>query len=153
MSDELLRALREKYANAKGSDVFDPEFKKVVSLTFKDKKTRKLPYSGVTTFLGAPYRPEAPEQADFGGLDVALIGIPMDLGVTNRSGARLGPRAVRGVERIGPYNHVLKVVPLAACKAADIGDVPLRSRYSLDSSIEDIAQFYQRIHAAGVRPL
>src|SRR5579872_4732801 len=129
--DDALRALREKYANAKGSDVFDPEFKKVVSLVFKSNGGRKLPYSGVSTFLGAPYRPEAPEQADFGGLDVALIGIPMDLAVTNRSGARLGPRAVRGIERIGPYNHALKVVPLAECKAADIGDVPMRSRFSL----------------------
>jgi agmatinase len=31
----------------------------------------------------------------------------MDLGVTNRAGARLGPRAVRAVERIGPYEHAL----------------------------------------------
>ena len=43
-----------------------------------------------------------------GGLDVALIGVPMDLGVTNRAGARLGPRAVRAVERIGPYEHALR---------------------------------------------
>jgi len=151
--DDALRALREKYANAKGSDVFDPEFKKVVSLVFKSNGGRKLPYSGVSTFLGAPYRPEAPEQADFGGLDVALIGIPMDLAVTNRSGARLGPRAVRGIERIGPYNHALKVVPLAESQAADVGDVPLRSRYSLESCIEDIAAFYERVQKAGVRPV
>ena len=151
--NEALKALREKYANAKGSDVFDPEFKKVVSLVFQSSGSRKLPYSGVSTFLGAPYRPELAQESDFGGLDVALIGIPMDLGVTNRSGARLGPRAVRGVERIGPYNHALKVVPLAACRAADIGDVPLRSRYSLESCIEDIASFYERVQAAGARPL
>ena len=60
---------------------------------------------------------------------------------------------MRGVERIGPYNHALKVVPLAECKAADIGDVPMRSRYSLEHCIEDIAAFYARIAAAGVRPL
>ena len=148
-----LDALRAKYADAKGSDVFDPEFKKVVSLVFRSSGTRKLPDSGVSTFLGAPYRPEAAEQADFGGLDVALIGIPMDLGVTNRSGARHGPRAVRGIDRIGPYNHALKVVPMAECRAADIGDVPMRSRYSLNSCIEDIAAFYERVRSAGVRPL
>jgi agmatinase len=77
----------------------------------------------------------------------------MDLGVTNRAGARLGPRAVRDVERIGPYNHRLEIVPRAECKAADIGDVPLRSRFSLDSCIEDIEAFYRRIQAAAVRPL
>ena len=148
-----LAALRAKYADAKGSDVFDPEFKKVVSLVFASRDRRKLPYADVSTLLDAPYRPEAAEAEDFAGLDVALVGVPMDLGVTNRSGARLGPRAVRGVERIGPYNHALKVVPFAECKAGDIGDVPMRSRYSLEQCIEDIAAFYARIEAAGVRPL
>ncbi len=94
-----------------------------------------------------------PDLPDFGGLDVALVGVPMDLGVTNRAGARLGPRAVREVERIGPYNHALEVTPRGECTVADIGDVPLRSRFSLDASIEDIAAFYARIHAAGVRPV
>ena len=154
MTDKAkLEALRAKYAEGKGSDVFDPEFKKVVSLVFQGADRRKLPYGDVATLLGAPYRADAQEAADFAGLDVALIGVPMDLGVTNRAGARLGPRAVRGVERIGPYNHALKVVPQAECKVADIGDVPLRSRFSLEKCIEDIAAFYARIEAAGVRPL
>jgi len=148
-----LDALRAKYAEGKGSDVFDPEFKKVVSLVFAGADRRKLPYGGVSTLLDAPYRGEAAEAVDFAGLDVALIGVPMDLGVTNRAGARLGPRAVRDVERIGPYNHALKVVPLAECKVADIGDVPMRSRFSLEKCIEDIAAFYAKIEAAGVRPL
>jgi len=103
--------------------------------------------------LDLPYRPDAPELPDFGGIEVALVGVPMDLGVTNRAGARFGPRAVRAVERIGPYNHALGVVPRGECKAADIGDVPMRSRFDLDTSIEDIAAFYGRVHAAGVRPL
>src|SRR5207245_5907281 len=106
----------------------------------------------LSTLLGMPYRPEAPALPEFGGLDVALVGVPMDLGVTNRAGARFGPRAVREVERIGPYNHVLKVAPRGECEAADIGDVPMRSRFSLDNSIEDIAAFYARIHKPGLRP-
>ena len=103
---------------------------------------RSMPFAGVSTLLDLPYRPEAPDLPDFGGLDVALVGVPMDLGVTNRAGARFGPRAVRDVERIGPYNHALGVAPRGECSAADIGDVPLRSRFSLDASIEDIAAFY-----------
>ncbi|HYB10413.1 MAG TPA: agmatinase [Alphaproteobacteria bacterium] len=150
---QKLAALRAKYGDAKASDVFDPEFRKVVSLVFKDSESRRLPYADVSTFLDAPYRPEAPESPNFGGLDVALVGVPMDLGVTNRAGARLGPRAVRTVERIGPYNHALKVVPRAECQVADIGDVPMRSRFSLESCIEDIEKFYRRIHAGGVIPL
>ena len=151
--EEKLRALRAKYADAKGSDVFDAEFKKVVSLVFPSNGSRKLPYADVSTFLDAPYRPGAAERGDFGDLDVAFVGVPMDLGLSNRSGARLGPRAVRAIERIGPYNYALKVVPRAECRAADIGDVPMRSRYSLEGCIEDIAAFYARLHAAGVRPL
>jgi guanidinopropionase len=149
-----LEALRKKYADAKGNEVSDPEFRKVASIAFKSREgQRRLPYSGVSTFLDAPYLPEAGERVDFANLDVALIGVPMDLGVTNRSGARLGPRAVRSVERIGPYNHALKLVPFAECRAADIGDVPLRSRYSLEKCIEDIAAFYTKVETAGVRPL
>jgi guanidinopropionase len=148
-----LEALRNKYTGAKETEVAPAEFRQALSLVFGNTYRRSMPYAGFSTLLDLPYRPEAAESPDFGGLDVALVGVPMDLGVTNRAGARLGPRAVRAVERIGPYNHALAVVPRAECKAADIGDVPMRSRFSLDTSIEDIAAFYQRIYAAGVRPL
>src|SRR3546814_13397325 len=75
---------------------------------------RLWPFAGVSTFLDAPFRPNKPgDEPDLDGLDYALIGVPMDLGVTNRAGSRLGPRAVRAVERIGPYAHNLKIAPLA----------------------------------------
>jgi agmatinase len=145
-----LDALRAKYAaGARETEIAPAEFRKALSLVFGTNYRRSMPYAGISTLLDLPYRPEA----DFGGIDVALVGVPMDLGVTNRAGARFGPRAVRAVERIGPYNHALGVVPRGECKAADIGDVPMRSRFDLDTSIEDIAAFYGRVHAAGVRPL
>ena len=106
------------------------------------------PYTGVPTFLDLPY------QEDFQDLDVAVIGVPMDLGVTNRSGARFGPRAVRTIERIGPYNHALQEIPSAGVlQAADVGDVPMRSRFSLEQSIEDIEAYYRKVVAANVIPL
>jgi guanidinopropionase len=148
-----LEALRAKYAGVKETDVAPAGFRKALSMVFGSDYRRSMPYAGISSLLDLPYRPEAPGLPDFGGLDIALVGVPMDLGVTNRAGARLGPRAVRAVERIGPYNHALGVVPGGECKAADIGDVPMRSRFSLDSSIADIEGFYRRIHAAGVRPL
>src|SRR5262245_49423160 len=143
-----LAALRAKYGGARAQDVHDPEFRKVADHLFKGD-TRKQPYSDVATLCAAPHRPDG----SLAGLDVALIGIPMDLGVTNRPGARFGPRAVRGIERIGPYNHVLRVAPMAALKVADVGDVPFRSRYSLEQSIEDIEKYYAGVAAAGVIPL
>jgi guanidinopropionase len=148
-----LEALRAKYEGARETEVAPQRFREALSLVFGTGYRRAMPYAGVSTLLDLPYRPDASELAGFGGLDVALVGVPMDLGVTNRAGARLGPRAVRAVERIGPYNHALEVVPRAACHAADIGDVPLTSRYSLDQSIADLQQFYTRIQQAGVRPL
>jgi agmatinase len=148
-----LEALRAKYTGVKETEVAPQEFRKALALVFGENYRRAMPYAGLSTLLDMPYRPDAPDLPDFGGLDVALVGVPMDLGVTNRAGARLGPRAVREVERIGPYNHALGVAPRGECQAADIGDVPMRSRFSLESSIEDIAAFYARIHKAGVRPL
>jgi len=148
-----LEALRAKYTGVKETEVAPAEFRKALSLVFGENYRRSMPYAGFSTLLDLPYRPEAPDLPDFGGIEVALVGVPMDLGVTNRAGARFGPRAVREVERVGPYNHALKVIPRGECNAADIGDVPMRSRFSLDASIEDIAAFYTRIQKAGVRPL
>ncbi len=148
-----LEALRAKYTDTRETEVAPARFREALNLVFGATYRRPMPYAGIPTLLDEPYRPDAADLPDFAGLDVALIGVPMDLGVTNRPGARFGPRAVREVERIGPYNHALAVTPRARCKVADIGDVPMRSRYSLDRSIEDIEHFYDRVRQAGVRPL
>jgi len=152
-SNEKLEALRARYGDAKGGDMYDPAFRAVADMQFRDGDRRKWPFADPATFIGAPFDAEARHDAGFNGLDFAFVGVPMDLGVTNRTGARLGPRAVRAVERIGPYEHVLKMAPLGGCKAADIGDVPFRSRYSLESCHEDIEHFYTAISKAGVVPL
>lgn len=152
MKADKLDFLRGKYGSAKGGDIFDPAFAKVAGQVFLDPERRKWPFAEPATFLGAPYRP-IKSDADFRELDCCLVGVPMDLGVTNRAGARLGPRAVRGVERIGPYEHVLRRAPMAELRVADIGDVPMASRFSLDQCIADIEAFHRRIHAAGVIPL
>src|SRR5437870_9849821 len=86
MNTQELTRLRQKYQDAKGDDIFDPAFKQAASSLFHGKGQRKLPYAGIPTFLDAPY------QEDLIGLEMALIGVPMDLGVTNRPGARFGPR-------------------------------------------------------------
>jgi guanidinopropionase len=152
MDQQKLERLRARYANAVGGDIHDPHFREIAAKQFKGER-RLLPYANPATLLDQPFRPEAPELADFGGLDVALIGVPMDLGVTNRAGARLGPRAVRQVERVGPYEHVLRLAPGSECVAADVGDVPLASRYDLARCHADIEAFYGRVAAAGVVPL
>jgi agmatinase len=153
MDRDKLDKLRAKYADNAPGKAQDPQFEKIAALIFAGSDRRPKPYEGVPTFLGAPLRLDARELPDFGGLDAALIGVPMDLGVTNRPGARLGPRAVRAIERIGPYHHVHRLAPLTEIKFADVGDVAFRSRYSLDQSLEDIEAFMSKVAAAGVVPL
>jgi guanidinopropionase len=153
MDRKKLDDLRAKYPADKPDASHHPEFRKAIEAVFAGTDRRPKPYEGVSSFLGAPLRLDALQRDDLGGLDVALVGVPLDLGVTNRPGARFGPRAVRAVERIGPYHHVHRISPLGAVKAADIGDVPFRSRYSLDASIEDIETMFAQIAAAGVTPL
>src|SRR2546429_4443752 len=152
MNAKKLEALKQKYAGTKGRDIFHPPFAAVAAQVFSNADQRKWPFAGAATFLGLPYRPDLAAAPDFGGLDVALIGVPMDLGVTNRAGARLGPRAVRAVERIGPYEHALRVAPMLHLEYADIGDVPMQSRFSLDQCHADIEAFFTRVCAAGVIP-
>ncbi len=152
MDQARLDALRRKYAGASAGEVHDPEFRKVVDILFSAADRRAKPYEGISTFLDAPGRPDAAKDG-FAGIDLALIGVPMDLGVTNRPGARLGPRAVRQIERIGPYHEVHRIVPASRLRIADVGDVPFASRYSLEQSHADIEAFYDRVVAAGIVPV
>lgn len=146
MDERKLEALRARYGAQAPGESHSPRFKAITEKVFAGTDRRPKPYEGVSTFLGAPL------QTGFAGLDVALVGVPMDLGVTNRAGARLGPRAVRSVERIGPYHHVHGLAPLSEVRAADVGDVPFASRFSLEESHRDIEGFFAGIAAAGVAP-
>ena len=150
-----LRALKDRFATPVDTPlppgkrvVFDPEFKRVM-----DASSGTLPYANPSTFLDLPYRPDAVASGNFSDLDVALIGVPLDLGVTTRSGARLGPRAIRAIERVGPFEHVLRLAPSVDHKLADVGDVPFSSRFSLEQSHKDIEAFFGKVVKAGVTPL
>jgi agmatinase len=151
--EQKLNELKAKYGESHGGELFDPTFRKVADKIFTKSGTRLAPYSGIPTFLTAPHMPVDADDPDFGNLQVAMIGVPMDLGVTNRPGSRFGPRALRAIERIGPYNHVLGCAPVHDLRVADIGDVPFRSRYRLEISHEDIEKRINQIVDAGVLPL
>jgi agmatinase len=106
------------------------------------------PYWGIPTFFGMPFR------EDVGDLDIALVGVPFDLGVTNRSGARLGPREIRNQSRtVGAYNHHAKMTPCSRYRIADVGDVGFRTMYNLEESLRDIEEFYRKLSAAGIIPI
>jgi len=152
MDKKKLAALRKRFGAGTVDEVQDPAFKAVYDQLFSDGARRK-PWEGVATFLDLPLQEHAFAQNAMGDLDVALIGVPMDLGVTNRPGARFGPRAVRAVERIGPFHHSHRCLPNRLVSAADIGDVPMSSRFDLEQCHKEIQAYYEQIHAAGVIPL
>ena len=147
MDQDKLDWLKARYGETAAQDLEDPVFLEAASAAFDEAGVRSAPFAGVPTLLDFPHH------SSFEDLAIALVGVPMDLGVTNRPGARFGPRALRAIERVGPFNHALRVTPGSRHRIADIGDVPLRSRYSLAQSIEDIERFYGELHAAGVRPV
>lgn len=127
-------------------------FRSVAERLFSATGTRRAPYTGVPTFLDTRLL-DSSDVAALTALHVALVGVPMDLGVTNRPGSRFGPRALRTIERVGPFNHVLKCAPAFDLNVADIGDVPLTSRYRLETCHEDIHKFYSLLVECGVVPL
>lgn len=152
MTEDDLRRLREKYGKAKGGDVFDPEFRKVAETLFSDSDNRKLAYANPATFLSARYLPDFIEDPGRYDLDAALIGVPVDLAVTNHPGTRFGPRAVRTHERVPSYHHVHRMVPSSLVQFADVGDVPFAKRFDINQCHDDIFQFYDKICEAGVAP-
>ena len=147
MDAKKLKRLRERYARPDGDLKADVRFKEALKQFAESDLYQKKPYGDPPTLLDFPFR------QDWNGLDTALIGVPMDLGVTNRPGARFGPRALRAVERVGPYHPAHNLIPAQVLRCADIGDVPFRSRFSLEKSIEDIEAFYRKVAASSLKPV
>jgi guanidinopropionase len=105
-------------------------------------------FTGIATFMRAPLA----ESLD--GVDIGLIGVPTDLGVTNRPGARHGPREIRNASSLMRAFHLaLGINPYELCRIADLGDVRLAHLYDLEKQVEEIEAFYRKVHAAGVRPV
>jgi agmatinase len=82
----------------------------------------KPDYAGPLSFGGAPYTQD-PER--LAGFDVAIVGAPTDDLVSDRPGARFGPRAIR-VASCPPGPHLeAKVDAFAELRVVDYGDAPV----------------------------
>jgi agmatinase len=75
-------------------------------------------YGGVTSFMRRKYT------KDMDGVDVAVMGVPFDTATTNRSGARLGPRAVRNASTIMAWErpYGMEFDPFDKLAVVDAGD-------------------------------
>lgn len=93
-----------------------------------------------------------PSQADAEGLDVAIAGVGLDIGTSNRNGARFGPRQIRNESvMVRPYCMATGAAPFDSFQVADVGDVALNS-FNLLKSIDIIEEFYDDILRHGATP-
>ncbi|XP_039084919.1 agmatinase, mitochondrial isoform X1 [Hyaena hyaena] len=94
-----------------------------------------------------------PVQASPEGLDAAFVGVPLDIGTSNRPGARFGPRRIREESvMLRAANPSTGALPFQSLMVADLGDVNV-NLYNLQDSCRLIREAYEKIVAAGCIPL
>ena len=90
----------------------------------------------------------------FDGVDIGLIGVPFDGGVTHRTGARHGPRGVREQSTLlRRINAATGIAPFRDLRVRDLGDCWIEQPYELRGALDEIAAFYGGVVAAGIVPL
>ena len=108
-----------------------------------DSRMSQPRYSGLATFFRAPHVDlhALGSAAALAALDVALVGVPYDGGVTNRPGARFGPREVRSLSAqcVRSVNAATGVAPFGCGLAvADVGDAHVSSPFELCGAHDEI---------------
>ncbi|MCY4463183.1 MAG: agmatinase [Albidovulum sp.] len=105
-------------------------------------------YSELATFFRAPLAQSAK------GIDIAVIGVPYDGSVTNRPGARHGPREIRNMSSMmRSIHHSTRRNPYEICTVADLGDVRFSEVFNVGTVITEIESFYSEIVRCGAVPL
>ena len=116
---------------------------------------RNQPLGGNTMprFGGHASMMRLPMASSAAGLDACFVGVPFDIGTSNRAGARFAPRQIRAESSlIRPYNMATRAAPFDSLQVADIGDVAINT-FNLERSIRIIESAYDDILATGCRPL
>lgn len=104
-------------------------------------------FAGIATMMRLPLA------ADAQGLDVGFVGVPLDIGTSNRAGTRFGPRQIRAESvLLRPYNMATRAAPFDSLQVADLGDVATNP-YDLKDSVRRIEAAYADIVATGCRPI
>lgn len=105
-------------------------------------------YAGIPTFFRTPHT------QDLSAVDIGLIGVPFDGGVTNRPGARHGPREVRNQSSLlRPINTATGAQPFDDLRIRDLGDCWIEDPYNLAGALSEIEAFYRQVVTAGVTPV
>ena len=101
-------------------------------------------FAGIATFMRLPGRSHPSD------LDVAIVGVPFDIGTSNRPGARFGPRGIRDESvLIRPYNMATRAAPFDSLRIDDTGDVATNP-YNLLDSVARIEAHFNELLGHGV---
>jgi len=104
-------------------------------------------------FAGPATMMRLPTQKTAAGLGVCFSGVPLDIGTSNRSGTRHGPRQIRAEScMIRPYNMATRAMPFQSFQVADIGDVAINT-FDLKKTMSIIENAYDDILAHDCVPL
>ncbi len=104
-------------------------------------------FTGPATFARLPYVRTLED------VDVAIVGVPFDTGVTYRVGGRFGPNAVRAASvMLRPFNPNLGISPFEVLSCVDHGDIAIVPGYT-ERSYAAIEAAVAPIVEAGVVPL
>jgi agmatinase len=96
-------------------------------------------YGGIATFALLPQISEVTD------VDVAIVGVPFDSGVSYRPGARFGPSHVREASRLlRPYNPEANVSPFATQQVVDAGDIAANP-FEIEEAISSIHKSYDQL--------
>lgn len=106
-----------------------------------------------TGFLANPGFFQAPHRKNLDGVDIAMVGSPLDLGAIGLAGTRHGPEHARKWSKnYGPINDATGNIPFEQCSIIDYGDVEW-SATDLQTRLEDIATVFETLGNAGCATL
>lgn len=85
-------------------------------------------FSGIASFMRLPI------SQDLSGVRACFVGIPMDIGASNRAGTRHGPRQIRAESSlIRPYNMGTGAAPFETFQVVDYGDIAINTFNLIDT--------------------
>ena len=106
-------------------------------------------YGGAYTFA------RCPATRDLSKADVAIVGVPMDMAVLYRPGARFGPRAIRDASgQLRPHHWEPDQLepPFDRLRVVDYGDLEVYPGY-IEQTLEHVQKQLEPVVTAGVFPL
>ncbi len=120
-----------------------------------DRSAARGPVDATATprYAGPPTFARLPRADEVSTVDVAVVGMPFDSGVSYRPGARFGPGHIRASSKLlRPFNPALQVEPFGVQQVADAGDVAINP-FDLGEAITQIQAASDDLRSDGAKLL